>query len=192
MLTLSTNLTGVYKTVGDLKNQKPLELMLPQLKSLELRFGWLILNYSDFVTYLCNAVSFRGVWRMQKHILYTSWVINWRSITTGWFRHYQFSVKCSKKSCLSGCFNFSIRRINFLRSSLVFVVNEVLWTILLKLQNELGKGVIMHLSQQCSSFHKIIDSINHEILLDELEKKSVRGVCFKWFKSYWRGKHQCV
>ena len=87
--------------------------------------------------------------------------------------------------------HFTIGKICFTGSSLIFAIKEVLSTLLLKLQYSFNKGALIHL--RAMFFMRVaFNSINHEILLDKLKKYGVSGVCLKWFESYCKELTQCI
>ena len=103
---------------------------------------WLIWIHRNLLRYPCNAACSRTVWTKRKCNLYTTRVTNWFSVPIGQFRYYQQLVMWSRNLYMNDCVHFSLRRTCFIESSFVLAVNEVLSTILSKLQNRLGNGAL--------------------------------------------------
>ena len=87
---------------------------------------------------------------------------------------------------------FLITRICLLQCSLVFFLNEVIWTLLLELQNKLGKGVLTHIHVSCLSRIKQLIASIMKLLLSKWENYSVGGKYVTWFKSLSEERRQCV
>ena len=63
---------------------------------------------------------------------------------------------------------------------------------LVEITEQIRQGSIDKVLYILLDLRKAFDSINHEILLPNLEKHRVRGICVKWFESFLKGRRQCV